>query len=110
MASSQEYIDFVCAQLAATGDVRWRKMMGGYIIYVDEKCVVTVCDEQCYVKKIPELAEMMQDAECGCPYDGAKEHYILDIEHREQAEKVVSILRDTLPFPKKKSGKKATKQ
>ena len=102
MACSKDYIDFVCSQLSAVGEVRSRKMMGDYVIYVDEKCVITACDEVCYVKKLPELAELMAEAECGCPYEGAKEHYILDIEHMEHAVKVVTILRDVLPYPKKK--------
>ena len=102
MSCTQEFIDFVCTQLAAVGVVRYRKMMGDYIVYVDEKCVIIACDGICYVKKIPELSQLMVNAECGHPYKGAKEHYILDIEHREHAEKVIRILRDVLPYPQKK--------
>lgn len=105
MACSQDYIEFVCSQLSSLGVVRSRKMMGDYVIYVDEKCVIIACDEVCYVKKIPELAELMANAECGYPYDGAKEHYILDIEHKEHALKVITILRDVLPYPKQKKKK-----
>lgn len=99
---SPEYIEFVCSQLEGLGVVRSRKMMGDYVIYVDEKCVITACDEVCYVKKLPELADLMADAECGHPYEGAREHYILDIEHREHVQRVVSVLRDVLPYPKKR--------
>lgn len=105
MACTLEYIEFVCTQISAVGQVRYRKMMGDYVIYVDEKCVILACDEVCFVKKIPEIESLMQDAECGRPYDGAKEHYILDIEHREHAERVIRILRDTLPYPKQKKKK-----
>lgn len=109
MPCTPDYIDFVCSQLEAVGTVRARKMMGDYVIYVDEKCVIIACDGQCFVKKIPEIAHLMTDAECGRPYDGAKEHYILDIEHRPHAERVVSILRDTLPYPKQRTSKKTPK-
>lgn len=102
MACTPEFIDFVCQQLSAVGIVRARKMMGDYVIYVDEKCVITACDGICYVKKLPELAELMSDAECGYPYNGAKEHYILDVEHRDLALRVVTLLRDKLPYPKAK--------
>lgn len=107
MACSPEFIDFVCSQLSAVGTVRARKMMGDYVIYVDEKCVVVACDEVCYVKKLPEIAELMADAECACPYDGAREHYILDIEHRDHAQRVVAVLRDVLPYPKPRRKKQA---
>ena len=100
MACTPDFIDFVCQQLSAVGIVRARKMMGDYVIYVNEKCVIVACDGICFVKKIPELAHLMSDAECGYPYEGAKEHYILDIEHRDLAVQVVTILRDVLPFPK----------
>lgn len=109
MPCTSDYIDFVCSQLEAVGTVRARKMMGDYVIYVDEKCVITACDGQCFVKKVPEIAHLMTDAECGCPYNGAKEHYILDIAHRSHAERVVAILRDTLPYPKQRTRKKPLK-
>ena len=109
MPCTPDYIDFVCSQLEAVGSVRARRMMGDYVIYVDEKCVITACDGQCFVKKIPEIAHLMSDAECGCPYEGAKEYYILDIEHRTHAERVVAILRDTLPYPKQRARKKTAK-
>lgn len=109
MPSSPDFIDFVCSQLAAVGTVRARKMMGDYVIYVDEKCVILACDGQCFVKKIPEIAHLMGEAECGFPYDGAREHYILDVDHRQHAERVVAILRDTLPYPKRRSRQKAKK-
>lgn len=38
MACSPEFIEFVCAALAPLGEVRSRKMMGDYVIYVNEKC------------------------------------------------------------------------
>ena len=48
----------------------------------------------------------MSDAECGVPYDSAKEHYILDIEDRELTAKAVEILEQITPVPKKKAKKK----
>ena len=41
----------------------------------------------------------------GFPYEGAKEHYILDIEHRREAVKVVRTLEQALPYPKPKKKK-----
>lgn len=48
----------------------------------------------------------MSGTECGVPYDGAKEHYILDIEDRELTAKAVEILERITPVPKKRSKKK----
>ena len=41
----------------------------------------------------------------GFPYEGAKEHYILDIEHKREAVKVVRTLEQALPYPKPKNKK-----
>ena len=92
MACTLDYIDFVCSQLQGVGVIRTRKMFGDWCIYVDEKPVILACDNLCYVKMLPELADMMNGAWTGYPYDGAKEHYILDIEHGEEAMRVVQAL------------------
>lgn len=102
MASSKEYINFVCTQLHGVGVIRTRKMFGDWCIYVDEKPIILACDEICYVKKHEAIANLMQDAECGFPYDGAKEHYILDIEHSETILPVIKKLVEVVPYPKKK--------
>ncbi len=102
MACSIEFIEYVCDALAPLGEVRSRKMMGDYIFYVNGKCVITACDNIAYVKKLPCIAEMMADAECGCPYQGAKEAYILDFRDRTKVLKVIETLWEVLPFPKTK--------
>lgn len=103
MACTEEYISFVCRQLNPLGEIATRKMMGDYVIYINGKCVVTVCDNVCYVKMHPSILPLMQDAEKGFPYDCAKEHYILDIEHKDVCLPVAGILAEVLPYPKKRS-------
>ena len=106
MATSQEYIEFVCEQLVGIENVRYKKMFGEYMVYFNDKPVLLVCDNTVYVKKLAEIEELMSGAECGVPYDGAKEHYILDIENRELTGKVVEVLEQVTPVPKKKPKKK----
>lgn len=102
MACTTDFIEFICTTLTPLGDVRSRKMMGDYVIYVNEKPVITACDNIAYVKKLPCIADLMTDAECGCPYEGAKEAYILDFSDTRKVRKVIGILWDNLPFPKSK--------
>lgn len=102
MACTKEFIDFICDVLAPLGDVRPRKMMGDYIIYVNEKCVITACDNNAFVKKLDCIAPLMADAETACAYEGAKEAYILDFSDQRKARQVISVLWEALPFPKKK--------
>ena len=51
MACTTEYIDFICEVLAPLGGVRSRKMMGDNVIYVNEKCIITACDNNAFIKK-----------------------------------------------------------
>lgn len=105
MACSTEFIDFIQDVLMDVGDVRTRKMFGDWMIYVDEKPVVLACDDMAFVKKLPAISNLMEDAECGFPYEGAKEHYILEMEHQSLARDVVRKLVEVTPVPKKKKSK-----
>ena len=100
MATSEAYIDFVCEQLAGMGAVRRRKMFGEYMVYVNDRPLLLVCDNTVFVKMLPELAEVLAGAETALPYEGGKPHYILDIENRELARTVVGILEPITPLPK----------
>lgn len=102
MACSADFIAFLCDTLSPLGEVYSRKMMGDYVIYVNEKCVITACDDNAFIKKLPCIQEMMADAECGSPYPGAKEAYILDCTNACKARKVIETLWDHLPYPKLK--------
>ena len=44
----------------------------------------------------------MADAAVGCPYDGAKEHYILDIDDTALTTQVIAILEPITPVPWKR--------
>lgn len=102
MACTTDFIDFVCSQLEGVGIIRTRKMFGDWMIYIDEKPIILACDNICYVKMLPAISDMIQDAQTGYPYKGAKEHYILDIEHKDEAIPVVQALLPLIPYPKKK--------
>lgn len=102
MPCSSDFIDFICSQLAGIGTVRSRKMFGDYMICVDEKPVILACNNIAYVKVHSAIAEWMSNAEKSVPYEGAKEHYILDIEHRNEALKIIKALVEVLPYPKPK--------
>ena len=102
MSTSKEYIAFVCDQLADIPDVTCKKMFGEYMVYVREKPVLLVCDNCVMVKKLPQLAALLADAPEGYPYQGAKLHYILDIENRDLVRPVIDILVQATPLPKKR--------
>lgn len=69
MASNIEFVEFVCSQLQELGHIRYRKMFGDYMVYVNEKPVILLCDNIAYVKILPEIEVLMSEAETGIPYE-----------------------------------------
>ncbi|MGI6028432.1 MAG: TfoX/Sxy family protein [Candidatus Heteroscillospira sp.] len=107
MATTADYAEFVCEQIQGAGAVRSRKMFGEYMVYVNDKPLLLVCDNTVFVKMLPELSELLADAETGLPYEGAREHYILDIENVELTLAVISVLEPITPRPKPKKRKRS---
>lgn len=104
MATSVEYVEFVCEQIHFF-NVRYKKMFGEYMVYVNDKPVLLVCDNTVFVKKLPQVAPLLQNADCGFPYDGAKEHFVLDIENADLVQQVVAVLESVTPVPQKNKKK-----
>lgn len=102
MATSKDYIEFVLEQVKDFGDVTARKMFGEYMVYFLSKPILLVCDNTVFIKILPDTSKIMENAERGFPYDGAKEHYILDIENRELLEKIIPVLIEITSLPKRK--------
>ena len=105
MATGREYIDFVLEQLESFGALRERKMFGEYMVYLNDRPILSVCDNTVFVKMRPELDEWMRDAERGYPYEGAKECWILDVEDRALLERVIPLLESLAPLPKPRKRK-----
>jgi TfoX/Sxy family transcriptional regulator of competence genes len=101
------FIEFICEQIDGVGAVRYKKMFGEYMVYVNDKPMLLVCDNTVFVKMLPELNEAMRDAGRGFPYEGAKEHYLLDIDDSEFSKEIIGILEPIIPIPKPKKKKNA---
>ena len=83
MTTTLDFIEYVCDQINDVGVVRHKKMFGEYMVYVNDKPILLVCDNTVYAKILPCLDELLSDADKGYPYNGAKKHYILDTDNTE---------------------------
>jgi TfoX/Sxy family transcriptional regulator of competence genes len=102
VASDLDYIQYVIDQIKTNGTITYKKMFGEYLIYVNNKPVVTVCDNTAFVKMLDCIKPLMENAETGFPYKGAKEHYIVNVDNSEHLSNIVIILEQNVPIPKKK--------
>ena len=62
MASTMEFVTYVCEQLAGTGEISYRKMFGEYMVYVNFKPLILICDNTAFVKIVDELSGEMSGA------------------------------------------------
>lgn len=103
MSSSIEFVNYVMDQIRETGQVRSRKMFGEYMVYVNDKPLLLVCDNMVFVKILPETEVLL--TERGTPYEGSKEHFILDVDNAELCARVVQALEPIIPLPKPRKKK-----
>ena len=106
MASTLDFVEYVCEQIASVGKIRHKKMFGEYMVYVNDKPILLVCDNTVFVKRLDCLVPYMENAQTGIPYPSAKEHYILDIDDAEFSRKIAGILEPVTPLPKPKTSNK----
>ena len=101
MASGREYLDFILEQLSGLEDIRWRPMMGEYILYHRGRIIGGIYDNRFLVKPVKAALALMPQAERECPYPGAKEMLLVDnVDSREFLTALVTAMAEELPPPK----------
>lgn len=105
MATAVDFIEFVCEQIRGTGEISYKKMFGEYMVYINAKPILLVCDSVVYVKPLDCIVDKMQRAEKGIPYKNAKEHYVLDIDNADLSREIAAILEENTQVPKPRKKK-----
>lgn len=105
MATSSDYIAYVVEKLNDLDlVVSYKKMFGEYMVYLNQKPIFLVCDNTVFIKKHECLSEKMKKNDVGIPYRGAKEHYIVDVDQKEEFQDLAIFIEPfvSLPKPRKK--------
>lgn len=103
MASSKEYLAYILEQLSGLENIRYRAMMGEYILYYREKVVGGIYDDRFLIKNVTSARESMPDASFEKPYEGAKEMLLVEnVEDKEFLTNLFKAIYDELPAPKPK--------
>ena len=106
MASSKEYLAYILEQLSGLEDIRYRAMMGEYILYYREKVVGGIYDDRFLIKNVKSVRESMPDASLERPYEGAKEMLLMEnVEDKQYLTDLFKAIYDELAAPKPKKKK-----
>ena len=103
MASSREYLEFILEQLSGLEYIRYRAMMGEYILYYKDRVAGGIYDDRLLVKAVPSAVSYMNDVQYEIPYEGAKEMLLVDnVDNREYLKGLFEAMYGELPAPKAK--------
>jgi TfoX/Sxy family transcriptional regulator of competence genes len=101
MASDIEFVRFVCEQLRGAGEISSRRMFGEAAIYLDEKVVALVCDNQLFLKKTEAGRALIGVPTEAPPFAGASDWFLLaDLDDPEFLAVLARATAEALPLPK----------
>lgn len=106
MASTKAYLDFVLDQLSGLEDIRYRPMMGEFLLYYGGKLVGGVYDDRLLLKPTASALRALEKSgrEWGmeAPYPGAGKMLAADPDDRELTRLVIEAASADLPERKRK--------
>lgn len=107
MPSSKEYLNFILCQLSGLEDIKYRAMMGEFILYYRGKIVGGIYDDRFLIKPVKSAISYMHDVSCELPYDGAKAMLLVDeVDNKEYLAGLFETMYDELPELEHGKGKR----
>jgi TfoX/Sxy family transcriptional regulator of competence genes len=106
MSTQKETVEFILEKINASKLFSTRAMFGEYALYAKGKVVALICDDQLYIKILPESGDLEDVCEKDSPYPGAKPHYLVEEDQLSKLRNLPNILlavADALPTRKKKT-------
>ena len=83
MASSPEFVRFVCEQLAGAGRIRCKRMFGEYGLWCDGVFFATIEDGMLCLKITDAGRALLPGAEIVEPHEGARFLYVAELDDRD---------------------------
>lgn len=104
MASTLEFVNYVCEQIAAAGAITHRRLFEDYGIYCNGKIIGLVCDNQFFVKRTVQGAQLLgATAVANLQRDSQPYLVIESLTNTALLTDFVRITCDELPAPRHKS-------
>lgn len=103
MASDREFVKFVCEQLRGAGEISAKRMFGEAAVYLGEKVIGLICDNQFFVKPTgPGRVKIGVPVEAP-PFPGANNWFLMaDLDDPEFLAELIRATAGALPSPKVK--------
>ena len=103
MASSKSYLEFILSQLEGLEGIRYRAMMGEYLLYCGDKLFGGIYDDRLLVKPVQAAHALLPDAPQELPYEGAKPMLLVEnVDDAVHLKQLVTAMQRDLPAPKKR--------
>ena len=83
MASSPEFVRYVCEQLAGAGRIRCKRMFGEYGLWCDGVFFATIEDGMLCLKITDAGRALLPGAEIVEPHEGARFLYVAELDDRD---------------------------
>jgi len=110
--NDQDFVDFIVDQVENGCNLSYRHMFGGTTLYLNDKVVALICDNQLFVKPTEAGRNYIGMVVEAPPYPGAKNSYLIqdEIEDAEWLTELLVITERELPAakPKKKRKKRSS--
>ena len=110
MASTLDFVQFVCDQLSEAGIITYKRMFGEFGLYCDGKFFATVENDQLCLKMTEAGKTLLGEPAIIEPHEGAHYFYIENLDDRAFLGRLVHETCAALPAPKPRKRKKASEQ
>jgi TfoX/Sxy family transcriptional regulator of competence genes len=106
MASDREFVKFVCDQLGGAGEISSRRMFGEAAVYLGDKVIGLICDNQLFVKPTESGRAKIGAPIEAPPFSGANNWFLMaDLDDPEFLADLARTTAAALPSPKVKTKK-----
>lgn len=106
MGSDREFVAFVCEQLRGAGDISSRRMFGEAAVYLGDKVVGLVCDNQLFIKATEAGRAKIGEPTEAPPFAGATDWFLMaDLDDPDLLADIVRVTAEALPAAKIKAKK-----
>ncbi len=106
MASDGEFVKFVCEQLCGAGEVSSKRMFGEAAVYLQDKVIGLVCDNQFFLKATDAARAMIGVPTEARPFPGASLWFLIaDLDDPEFLAELARTTATALPHRSVKAKK-----